>query len=74
MKQRRIVVLLIEGNKSKIHEQGTYNIVEIHQKAKGRKKTHTNMGNLSGWIYGNCSDEKIEKIWEQYIKNTDKFQ
>jgi len=37
MRQRRIDALLIEGNKSKIHEQGTYNIEEVYQKAKGRK-------------------------------------
>lgn len=35
-----------------------------------RKKTHTNMGNLFGWIYGDCSDEMKERIWNQYIENT----
>lgn len=37
------------------------------------KKTHTSVGNLFGWIYGDCSDKKKEKIWEQYIENTDRF-
>jgi hypothetical protein len=34
------------------------------------KKTHSNIGNLFGWIYGDCSDEMKEKIWNQYIENT----
>lgn len=38
-----------------------------------KKRTHANMGNLHGWIYGDCSDEKKEKIWNQYIENTEKF-
>lgn len=33
-------------------------------------KTHSNIGNLFGWIYGDCSDEMKERIWNQYIENT----
>lgn len=34
-----------------------------------KKKTHTNMGNLFGWIYGECPEEMKKKVWERYIKN-----
>lgn len=34
------------------------------------KKTHSNIGNLFGWIYGNCSEDMKEKVWNQYIKNS----
>ena len=37
------------------------------------KKTHTNIGNLFGWIYGECSDEMKKRVWEQYIKNNKMF-
>ena len=41
---------------------------ELYQSIK-TKKTHANMGNLFGWIYGEASDEFKEKAWEQYIEN-----
>jgi len=37
------------------------------------RKTHQNMGNLFGWIYGNISKKGKNKIWKQYIKNNKKF-
>ena len=37
------------------------------------KKTHANMGNLFGWIYGGSSDELKKKAWEQYIENNREF-
>jgi len=37
------------------------------------KKAHTNIGNLFGWIYGDCSDEMIKKVWETYIENNKKY-
>ena len=37
------------------------------------RKTHQNMGNLFGWIYGNISKKEKNKIWKQYIKNNKKF-
>jgi len=41
---------------------------QLYQSIK-TKKTHANMGNLFGWIYGEASDEFKEKAWEQYIEN-----
>ena len=41
---------------------------ELYQSIK-TKKTHANMGNLFGWIYGESSDDVKEEIWEQYIEN-----
>lgn len=37
------------------------------------KKTHANMGNLFGWIYGDCPDEMIKKVWDSYIENNNKY-
>ena len=37
------------------------------------KKTHTNMGNLFGWIYGECPEEMKKRVWEQYIKNNREY-
>ena len=34
------------------------------------RKTHANMGNLFGWIYGDVSKEFRIKTWERYIQNT----
>ncbi len=34
-------------------------------------KTHANMGNLFGWIYGRTSSGFREESWERYIENTD---
>ncbi|OWZ84091.1 hypothetical protein [Natranaerobius trueperi] len=34
------------------------------------KKTHANMGNLFGWIYGDQSKEFKEETWERYIKHS----
>lgn len=31
------------------------------------KKTHANMGNLFGWIYGNQSDEFRLETWQRYV-------
>lgn len=36
-------------------------------------KTHQNMGNLFGWIYGESSDELKKKVWEQYIEVNREF-
>lgn len=33
------------------------------------RKTHANMGNLFGWIFGQKDDEFKEKIWNLYIEN-----
>jgi len=33
------------------------------------KKTHANMGNLFGWIYGDTSQEFKVETWERYIAN-----
>ena len=34
-------------------------------------KTHANMGNLFGWIYGRTSAVFREETWERYIENTE---
>ena len=34
-----------------------------------KKKTHTNMGNLFGWIFGEKSDDFKLQIWELYLEN-----
>ena len=31
------------------------------------KKTHQNMGNLFGWIFGDKPDEFRRQIWELYL-------
>lgn len=33
-------------------------------------KTHANMGNLFGWIYGESPDKFREDTWERYIENS----
>lgn len=33
-------------------------------------KTHANMGNLFGWIYGDTSSEFREKTWDRYVENS----
>ncbi len=33
------------------------------------KKTHTNMGNLFGWIFGEKPDEFNHQIWDLYLEN-----
>ena len=33
------------------------------------RKTHANMGNLFGWIFGKKSDEFRNEIWELYLEN-----
>jgi hypothetical protein len=35
-----------------------------------KRKTHANMGNLFGWIYGEQSREFKRETWERYIENT----
>ncbi len=35
-----------------------------------KKKTHANIGNLFGWIYGDQSKEFKEETWERYIQNS----
>ena len=35
-----------------------------------KRKTHQNMGNLFGWIYGNQSDEFREATWERYVAHS----
>lgn len=35
-----------------------------------RKKTHMNMGNLFGWIYGDQPDEFKLETWERYVNNS----
>ena len=37
------------------------------------KKTHTNMGNLFGWIYGECPDDLKKKVWEDYKRYNTKY-
>lgn len=32
-------------------------------------KTHANMGNLFGWIYGDVSDEFREQTWDRYVES-----
>nr|AGF93113.1 hypothetical protein FLSS-17_0021 [uncultured organism] len=32
------------------------------------KRTHQNMGNLFGWVYGEASNAIKEKVWEQYVE------
>jgi len=32
-----------------------------------KRKTHMNMGNLFGWIYGKCTEEMKKNIWKDYI-------
>ncbi|ACB84394.1 hypothetical protein [Natranaerobius thermophilus] len=34
------------------------------------KKTHANMGNLFGWIYGDQPKEFKEETWKRYIENS----
>jgi len=36
-----------------------------------QKKTHSNMGNLIGWIYGDKSDEFRLSMWQHYIDNSE---
>ena len=36
-----------------------------------RTKTHANMGNLFGWIYGDKPDDFKQQTWEQYIESLD---
>jgi hypothetical protein len=38
-----------------------------------RKKTHTNIGNLFGWIYGECPEEVKKEIWNQYSENNKSY-
>jgi hypothetical protein len=33
------------------------------------RKTHANMGNLFGWIFGSKSNAFRDKIWELYLEN-----
>lgn len=33
------------------------------------RKTHANMGNLFGWVFGPKPDEFREQIWELYLEN-----
>lgn len=35
------------------------------------KKTHANIGNLFGWIYGDKSEEFKQETWERYIESLD---
>lgn len=35
----------------------------------GEKKTHANMGNLFGWIFGPKPDDFRRDIWDLYQKN-----
>ena len=35
------------------------------------KKTHANIGNLFGWIYGDKSEEFKQETWERYIESID---
>jgi hypothetical protein len=35
----------------------------------GDRKTHANMGNLFGWIFGSQSAEFKAHIWDLYIEN-----
>jgi hypothetical protein len=35
-----------------------------------KRKTHTNMGNLFGWIYGEQSSEFKRETWERYIEHS----
>ncbi len=35
-----------------------------------RYKTHANMGNLFGWIYGDVDEKFRERTWERYIGNS----
>ncbi|MGM0409829.1 MAG: hypothetical protein ACQEQF_03620 [Bacillota bacterium] len=37
------------------------------------KRTHTSIGNLFGWIYGECSNKMKKRVWEQYIKNSREY-
>ncbi len=34
-------------------------------------KTHANMGNLFGWIYGDMPEEFREATWARYVENLD---
>ena len=33
------------------------------------RKTHANMGNLFGWIFGHKDNEFKEEIWKLYLEN-----
>lgn len=33
------------------------------------RKTHANMGNLFGWIFGQKDNEFKEEIWKLYLEN-----
>ncbi len=33
-------------------------------------KTHANMGNLFGWIYGDTTDKFREETWRKYVENS----
>lgn len=35
----------------------------------GDRKTHKNMGNLCGWIFGQQTGEFKDHIWDLYIAN-----
>jgi hypothetical protein len=34
-------------------------------------KTHANMGNLFGWIYGDMPEEFREETWARYVGSLD---
>lgn len=36
-----------------------------------RKKTHMNMGNLFGWIYGDHTEEFKLETWERYVNSSE---
>ena len=38
----------------------------------GSRKTHANMGNLFGWIYGEQSEEFREETWRRYVSSLDR--
>ena len=33
------------------------------------RKTHANMGNLFGWIFGNKDEKFRDQIWKLYLEN-----
>ncbi len=36
-------------------------------------RTHTNAGNLFGWIYGEAPEKLIEEVWKEYIAHNRKY-
>ncbi len=43
-------------------KQNRYATIDSH-------KTHANMGNLFGWIFGDKSEDFKKEIWELYLEN-----